>query len=255
MRVRKNNDRMTDVVMITKNSLYPCLNESISSIIRNVPLDHLIVVDSFSTDGTTGLLEEFRKKGIKIKIIRRECKRGKAREIGIREVRSEWFAFVDSDVILAENWYGDIIKHIRPDVGAIEGNVEKQRINPEGRAYTNCTLIRTNLVKDVRIPHEMNVLEDQFIRRHIEKKGYKWLKASFPCSIHKSAGRARAFLEAFEVGRVAGKYKLLPFWKDLVVCFLIPIKFLKYGDPPQIYLNKLLGHVKGISERQISKVQ
>ena len=235
-----------DVVMITKNSFYPCLKESLFSIVRNIPLNYLIVVDSFSTDGTLELLDEYRKKSVKIKMIQRCCGRGKAREIGIREVETEWFAFVDSDVILAENWYQDITKSIKPQVGAIEGNVNEQKINPSGRAYTNCTLIKTNLVKDIRIPEEMQVLEDQYIRKHIEKSGYIWLKVGKPCSIHKStSSRIGA---AYEVGRMSGKYKLLPFWKDFFVCFLIPVKFLKNGESPSIYLNKLFGHLKGILE-------
>jgi glycosyltransferase involved in cell wall biosynthesis len=237
-----------DVIMITKNSLYPCLKESLSSIVRNIPLNHLIVVDSFSTDGTLELLNEYAEKGVEIKIIQRRCGRGKAREIGIREVETEWFAFVDSDVILAENWYQEIAKNIKSQVGAIEGNVNKQKMSPSGRAYTNCTLIKTNLVKDIWIPEEMQVLEDQYIRKHIEKSGYVWLKVGNPCSIHKStSSRIGA---AYEVGRMSGKYKLLPFWKDFFVCFLIPVKFLKYGESPSIYLNKLFGHLKGILERR-----
>ena len=237
-----------DAVMITKNSFHPCLKESLSSIIRNVPLNHLIVVDSFSTDSTLKLLDEYKEKGVKVKIVQQRCNRGKAREIGIREVDTEWFAFVDSDVILAENWFLDITKNIKPRVGAIEGNVNKQKISPSGRAYTNCTLIKTSLVKDVKIPEEMRVLEDQYIRKHIEKKGYRWLKVSEPCSIHKSTSDRKK--DAFEVGRLSGKYGLLPFWKDFFVCFLIPVKLLRHGESPSIYLNKLFGHLKGILERK-----
>jgi glycosyltransferase involved in cell wall biosynthesis len=237
-----------DVVMITSNSLYPCLKESLSSIVRNIPLNYLIVVDSFSADGTLKLFDRYRKEDVKIKIVQRRCSRGKAREIGIREVETEWFAFVDSDVILAENWYRDIANNIKPRVGAIEGNVNKQKISPSGRAYTNCTLIKTNLAKDIRIPEEMQVLEDQYIRKCIEKKGYRWLKVSGPCSIHKSTSDRKK--DAFEVGRLSGKYKLLPFWKDFFVCLLIPVKLLKHGESPSIYLNKLLGHLRGILERR-----
>jgi glycosyltransferase involved in cell wall biosynthesis len=238
-------DVKIDVVMITKNSLHPCLKRSLYSIFQNVPLNCLIIVDSFSTDGTIELIKKYRKEGIKI--IQKDCKRGKAREIGIKEVSTEWFAFIDSDVILAENWFRDIKKHIKPKVGAIEGNVNNQKVDSKGRAYTNCTLIRTSLVEEIKIPDEMGVLEDQYIRKHIENKGYVWLKVSYPCSIHKS--QSDRVKDAFELGRVAGKYRLFPFWKDFGVCFLIPVKYLKYGDSPRIYLNRLLGHIKGILER------
>jgi len=236
-----------DVVMITKNSLFPCLKESVESIFNNIPVNRLIVVDAFSNDGTIELFEEYKRKGLNIEIYQHACKRGKAREIGIKLVQTPWFAFVDSDVILARNWFNEIKKYIRPHIGAIEGNVNKQKVNPKGRAYTNCTLIRADLVKDVKIPEEMAVLEDQFIRKWIERKGYIWLKVNQPCSIHKS--QSDRVKDAFEVGRMAGKYKLIPFWKDLLVCFLIPLKYVKYKDSPRIYLNKLMGHIKGILER------
>ena len=73
--------QVIDVVMITKNSVHPYLEESLSSILRNVPLKQLVVVDSFSTDGTIELINRFQEKGVKIKVIQEECKRGKAREM------------------------------------------------------------------------------------------------------------------------------------------------------------------------------
>ena len=236
-----------DVVMITKNSMFPCLRESVESIFNNIPVNRLIVIDAFSKDGTVELLEEYKRKGLNIEIHQFPYKRGKAREAGIKLVRTPWFAFVDSDIILAKNWFNEIKGYIKPRIGAIEGPVSKQKIDPRGRAYTNCTLIKTSLVKDLKIPEEMTVFEDQYIRKHIEKKGYIWLKAPSPCSIHKS--QSNRTKESFEVGRMAGKYGLFPLWKDLLVCFLIPIKYLKYGDSPMIYLNKLRGHLKGILER------
>lgn len=240
-----------DVVMITKNSLNPCLKESLDSIFRNVPVNKLIVVDSGSSDGTIDLLKKY---GEKILIIQRDCKRGEAREIGIKEVETEWFSFVDSDVILSENWFQKIKRYIGPKIGAIEGNVKTpsgfiQRIRPTGRAYTNCTLIKTSLVKDIKIPKEMNVYEDQFIRRYIEKKGYKWLKVPDPCSIHVSTSDRTK--DAFEVGRISGKYKLTPFGIYLWSFFIVLAKKLlrKTTEPLAIYWNTIKGYVKGVLER------
>ena len=50
-----------DVIMITKNSLKPCLIESIESIIKNINLNKLIIIDAFSNDGTIDLLNKYRK--------------------------------------------------------------------------------------------------------------------------------------------------------------------------------------------------
>ena len=149
-----------DVVMITKNSLKPCLYESITSILRNIPLNKLIIIDSYSNDGTIESIKLF--KNINIIIVQNECGRGKAREIGIKNVETEWFAFIDSDVILEENWFSNIEKNISNKIGAIEGNVKSadgkiQKIQQYMRGYTNCTLIRTNLVKDINIPFAAEV--------------------------------------------------------------------------------------------------
>ena len=79
-----------DVVMITKNSLLPCLRESIESIFDNIPVNRLIVIDAFSDDGTVELFEECKSKGLNIEVHQFACGRGKAREIGMKRIRT-WF--------------------------------------------------------------------------------------------------------------------------------------------------------------------
>lgn len=236
-----------DVVMITKNSFTPSLKTSVQSIIENVPLARLIVVDAFSEDNTINFFRKCEENGLNLRIIQRRCGRGKARELGINKVSTDWFAFVDSDVILPKNWFKEIRQFIGPEVGAIEGNVKNQIMKPHGRAYTNCTLIKTLLVKDIQIPSEIHVFEDQFIRKYIENKGYFWLKAPFPVSIHRS--QSDRIKDAFEIGRIAGKYRLFPLWRNLVICLLIPIKYSKNRESPFIYLNRLAGNIIGILER------
>ncbi len=240
-----------DVIMITKNALQPCLKESIKSIFQNVPVNQLIIVDSFSSDGTINFLRKLSNKDIKI--IQKECKRGKAREIGIKEVKTAWFAFIDADVVLDNDWFRKIIKHVNQDIGAIEANVKTplgnvQKIRSTGRAYTNSTIIRTKSVKNIKIPKEMSVYEDQYIRKHIEKSGFKWLKVSNPCSVHYST--SNRFNDAYEIGRMSGKYRLFPFKIHLLSFFIVSAKKL-LGKPvsPMIHWNMVLGHIRGIFER------
>jgi glycosyltransferase involved in cell wall biosynthesis len=239
-----------DVVMITKNSLKPCLYESITSIIRNIPLNKLIIIDSYSNDGTIESIKLF--KNINIIIVQNECGRGKAREIGIKNVETEWFAFIDSDVILEENWFSNIEKNISDKIGAIEGNVKSadgkiQKIQQYMRGYTNCTLIRTNLVKDINIPFEINVFEDQYIRKYIEKKKYIWLKVASPCSLHLS--RSDRLKDAYEIGRWSSKYHLFPLWRYVTSFFLISIKRLFSREESLSRSFMLLkGYFKGLFE-------
>ncbi len=75
--------------------------------------------------------------------------------------------FVDSDVVLCRNWYQKAIKYINENVGAVWGievwsTLQNQaalkmfllitRKIFELRGGTHDTLIRINLVKDIKIP-------------------------------------------------------------------------------------------------------
>ncbi|MBS7633065.1 glycosyltransferase family 2 protein [Candidatus Bathyarchaeota archaeon] len=176
-----------DVVMLTKNSkriLAPCLE----SIYENVPVNRLVVVDAFSTDGTLPTLNEFNRRYGNVKILSDEGSRGRAREIGIGEVETDWFMFVDSDVILCKDWFKMAAAHIQDDVGAVwgvdvPGNVENPLLTGvlkrmEGRVFNirgGChdILIRHKAVEGISIPSQLHVLEDAYIKEWITARGYK----------------------------------------------------------------------------------
>lgn len=99
-----------DVVLLTKNSLKPCLGDCVHSIYKNVPLNRLIVVDGGSTDGTIEYLKKF--PNVVIIDDSKGC-RATARQIGIDMVETDWFLFVDSDVILSRNWFNEAWKKLR----------------------------------------------------------------------------------------------------------------------------------------------
>jgi len=237
-----------DVIMITKNSQKPCLVESINSIVNNIPLNKLIVVDNFSIDETINIINRYN--NISTKVIQKNCNRGMAREIGIKKVETDWFAFIDSDIILEKDWFKLIAKNISKKIGAIEGNVKSkegivQKIRINGRGYTNCTLIKTDLVKDIKIPEEMVVYEDQYIRKYIEKKDYKWLKVALPCSLHLS--KSNRLNDAFEIGKMSGKYHLDPFWRYPSSFLIVLIKRIFGGkESPLISYRLLTGYLKGL---------
>jgi len=176
-----------DVVMLTKNS-ERLLNACLKSVYENVPVKRLVVVDAFSTDNTLKIFDEFDKKYGNIKIITEKGSRGKARERGIREVETEWFMFVDSDVILCKDWFKKASRYIAKDVGAIwgvdiPGDVKSKFMKKmlqwiEARTFDirgGChdILIRYDAVKDIKIPSELHTLEDAFIKEWIQAKNYK----------------------------------------------------------------------------------
>jgi glycosyltransferase involved in cell wall biosynthesis len=187
-----------DVVLLTKNSdrvLVRCLN----SIYRSIPINRLIVVDGYSTDKTTSILGEFDKKYHNVKMVYDGGTRATARQKGIEEVKTDWFVFVDSDVVLCENWYEKAIVHVTEGVGAVWGiEVWSTIKNPrtlkmflwitrkifELRGGTHDTLIRTDLVKGIEIPANLHVFEDAYLKNWVEKKGFRVIATYDPFCIH-----------------------------------------------------------------------
>ena len=178
-----------DVVMLTKNSDH-LLEKCLSSVYRNVPVNNLIIVDGFSTDCTLKIVDDFNKKHGNVTVFTMYGSRARAREKGIAQVETEWFLFVDSDIILSKNWFQKAKNSIQNDVGAVWGvNIDVipnltdkrfmklQRIVAEQcfalRGGTHDTLIRRDLVKGIKIPEHLHTYEDSYIINWIKDKGYK----------------------------------------------------------------------------------
>ena len=107
--------------------------------------------------------------------------------------------FVDSDVILCNDWYKKAKPFMEKNVGLIWGmEIWSTICNPkilkifllmtrkifEIRGGTHDTLIRTNLVKDMIIPKNLHVFEDTYIKDWINKKGYLSIPCYSPFCIH-----------------------------------------------------------------------
>ncbi len=178
-----------DVVMLTKNSEH-LLVKCLASIYENVPVHNLIVVDGFSTDRTLKILNRFNKQYGNVKVFVMNGSRARAREKGISQVETDWFLFADSDVILSRGWFENAQKSIRSDVGAVWGlNIDvipklrdKRFVRLQSLVALHCftlrggthdTLVRRDLVADIKIPEELHTYEDAYIMKWIKKKGYK----------------------------------------------------------------------------------
>ncbi len=187
-----------DVVILTKNS-GRILEKCLTSIYRNVPVKKLIVVDGYSTDNTLDVLHAFSRKHGNIKVIQNNGTRATARQIGIKNVETDWFMFVDSDVVLCRNWFEKAIKYINENVGAICGiEVWSTIHNPSTlkiflwitrkifdiRGGTHDILIRRDAVKDIKIPDTLHVFEDAYIKESITEKGYEVVACYDPYCLH-----------------------------------------------------------------------
>lgn len=178
-----------DVVLLTRNSEH-LLGKCLNSIYKNVPVNRLIVVDGFSTDKTLQIIEKYKLKFGKIKVLKSTGTRARARELGISQVTTEFFAFIDSDVTLCKDWFKKAIAEMTNGMGAVWGiNIDvipnvKQKwflllesmIARQGfylRGGTHDTLIRKSAIDGMQIPLELHAFEDAFIIDWIEKSGYK----------------------------------------------------------------------------------
>jgi len=218
-----------DVVIITKNS-ERVLNECLKSVYENVPVNHLIVVDGYSTDKTLEIVRQFQKKHGNVLVIQDNGTRATARQKGIDQVKTEWFMFVDSDAVLCKDWFKKAEKHLGENVGAVWGiEVWSTIQNPvilkifllvtrkifDLRGGTHDTLIRTDLVKDIEIPKILHVFEDAYIKDWITQKGYKLIACYNPYCLHfrptsvwTIRGSLNIIADAIRVGRLTLLVKL-----------------------------------------------
>ena len=175
------------------------LKECIDSVYRNIPVNNLIIVDGFSTDNTAAIIQEYKEKYGKVIFVQEKGTRGSARQTAIGLVKTDWFVFVDSDVILSNNWFAKAEKQVNDKVGGVWGieiwSVLKdskiislfERVTLkifEKRGGTHDLLVRTKTVEDINIPFELHTYEDGYIKDWIEKKGYRVLGVYEPCCIH-----------------------------------------------------------------------
>jgi len=187
-----------DVVMLTKNS-ERLLRQCLTSVYENVPVNNLIVVDGYSADTTLDIVKEFQERYGNVILLQDHGTRGNARQKAISKVKTDWFMFVDSDVILCKGWFAKAERLMKDNVGAIWGieiwSVLKnmkilglfERITMkifESRGGTHDLLVRSKAVEGICIPYRLHTYEDSYIKTWICKKGYDVVPAYEPYCIH-----------------------------------------------------------------------
>jgi glycosyltransferase involved in cell wall biosynthesis len=221
-----------DVAILTMNS-ERMLRECINSVYKNVPVKNLIIVDGYSTDATANIVKEFQEKYRNVTFVQEKGTRGSARQTAIQLVKSDWFMFVDSDVILSKNWFLEAQKLVKDDVGAVWG-IEIWSVLKEAkilklfermtlkifkqRGGTHDILIRRKTVENINIPYHLHTYEDGYIKSWIEKKGFKVIGAYQPYCIH---------FRPDSIWTVNKNIELMV--SDLKYAFHRPVLLLSYG--------------------------
>lgn len=184
-----------DVCIPTLNSektLDLCLKHAKSSI----PYNRIIICDGYSCDKTIEIAKKH-----KCLIIFSRKKLGKVREELIKRVRTEWFVFLDSDVIVNKKWFNSLVAQLDEKTGAINGFglprgllgdlrklilFLKLKLGLWQRGFTSNTLIRKEAVNGIKFP-AVNRLEDIYLQKKVRERGYKWKFAFVFCTHLKSS--------------------------------------------------------------------
>ncbi|MBW2632331.1 MAG: glycosyltransferase [Deltaproteobacteria bacterium] len=230
-----------DVVVLTRNS--ECwLPNCLDSIFRGINVDKLIIVDGESTDNTVEIAKKY------TRYIYSDGGNGiaYARMLGLKHVTTPLFAFVDSDVIIPNDWEDRMLSFFNEDVGAIESFVSfiprtKKEIMLEkmnrvwyqtlfkhgkivelqgkfARGFTGATIIKRILLTSLRMP-KIPCHEDYVITQHILSKGFKWIKVSIPVKHHFHHGREQGYITYSTIRRL-GYMSKQHFFKDIVLKIL-----------------------------------
>lgn len=239
-------EEKVDVIVLTKNS-ERLLRKCLASIYENVPVNTLIIVDGYSTDSTLNIVKEFQRKYGNIVLIKTKGTRGYARQRALKEVKTNWFMFVDSDVILCKDWFKKAVLFMKSDVGAIWGmeiwSVLKNkkvidlfaRMNMNifrQRGGTHDTLIRRESIENIRIPENLHTYEDAYIKSWICKKGFNVVPTYDPYCIHYRPGNVWTVKESINL--IAN---------DLKQAIRYPQLFLSYAFFALIVLHQMLVNV------------
>ncbi|MEM2742275.1 MAG: glycosyltransferase family A protein [Nitrososphaeria archaeon] len=260
-----------DVVMPTLNSVLRVgrniFRKVLSQIHKCIPLNRLLVVDDGSNDGTLEILKEFN-----AVVMKGVGNLGKAREIGIKNVDTEWFYFIDDDNIIPSKFhermwaesdkntgmiYSDAISPFDNYLVRYENIMGKMRRTFgfknvwEIRGYTGATLVRTCAVKEIEIPNIARQ-EDRFIKNYIEQHGWKvkFLPSIKVLHFNRNLSMPNTYyLEGHGLAKMKllSKTKMLISWLSTypktILAFPYVSKIKLLSDVPKMYYYKYLGYV------------
>ena len=208
-----------------------------------VKIETLVIVDNNSNDKTIAFAQEIADEyGWQTNIMSGPWSLPAAREKCIESVTSEWFLFLDDDVRIAESYIETLLSWVGCErVGAIQGRkIQRTEHTADWirrrsrRAGTHATLIRREAVRDVKIPSEVKVLEDEFLRQVIESRDYRWILEPKAWFRHESQERHPI---GWTEGYVGGKFGLS---EGHTVALNIPFA-LSTGRNPLPHIYRLCG--------------
>ncbi len=159
-----------DVILSTLNSNKPWFPLVLRAIKFFVPLNKLIVVDGYSNDGTVELIRGIF--GSKALIIRSRANLAYARFLGVKHVETDYFMFVDDDVLLLPCTFSTLKSFVHEaSVGAVESPViATMALNNFVSYYMSLCMNRNN--SEQRVSRRMSI--NEVSKAFIIRRGLFW---------------------------------------------------------------------------------
>lgn len=215
-----------DVAMPTYHS-EPVIELSLGALERSVSnspitINQLVIVDNHSADGTVSIAERRAEEfGWESTIIEKSTSLPEARAVAIDTVETEWFLFLDDDVVVSESYLPDLLAGVSPLTGGVQGRKTTETRQPSTwvhyrstRGGTHATLLRHDAVSDIQIPADLEVLEDEYIRQHVEnERSLLWVFNHQAVFHHENQMRHSI---GWKEGYLGGKYGLTPGYRLLI---------------------------------------
>jgi glycosyltransferase involved in cell wall biosynthesis len=263
-----------DVVMPTLNSVSrigkDVFRKVLQRIFTEIPVNRLIVVDDRSKDETLDVLKEF-----DVTILNGTGSLGKAREIGIKNVETEWFYFVDDDNLVPRKFHERMWRYTDKKTGMIFANAlipfDNYMVKYETivgkfrralglkevvqkRGYTGATLVRTQALEGIEIPNIARQ-EDKYIKSYCEHRGWtvKYASDIVVLHFHRDLPSYKTqYLEGYGLAKVKAisQKRMLIAWLLAYPKSLIAFPYVRKApllyENPKMYYVKYQGYVDAL---------
>ncbi|MDP9289540.1 MAG: glycosyltransferase family 2 protein [Thermoproteota archaeon] len=170
------NTELIDVIIRTKNS-QEFLKECLESVLAEIPIRRIIIVDAGSTDQTKEIGLTYDNVDI---YLMPDLNLGQATQFGFSKAQTEWVAVIDSDIILRKGWFENMKKNMH-DADAVEGcRIDHYTFNVQTDTTKSAygrfgqTLLKKDAVMNIHL--DLPFGEDAVTKLNFDKEGKKWKK-------------------------------------------------------------------------------
>ncbi len=164
------------MIVRTKNS-QEYLNECLESILAEIPVRRIILVDGGSTDHTKDIALKNDKVDFHVKP---DMNLGQVTQFAFSKAQTEWVAVIDSDIVLQKGWFDNMKKYMG-DADAVEGGrIDHYSFKVQRDATkSNYGRFGQTLLKKEPVMHmslDLPFGEDAVIKFNFDKERRTWKK-------------------------------------------------------------------------------